>query len=68
MALYGKIPIAEFDAQRYTLQNRQPLENTFREDWAIGLRDGNVFHVEYRGNCQKCGLTVEFTHNQRVKL
>jgi hypothetical protein len=40
--------------------------NEFREDWEIGLSKGPVILVEYKGECQRCGLLVTFVHRHPV--
>lgn len=65
-ALYGKVPIAEFDRRRAELA---PVEEgkfaTFREDYQIGLRDGRV-DVNYSGACTKCGLAMQLVVFKRL--
>jgi hypothetical protein len=57
-ALYGKVPVEEFDRKRAALE---PVESndfrTFREDYEIGIDDGSV-EVDYRGQCTACGLSA----------
>jgi hypothetical protein len=42
--------------------------NEFREDYEIGLGDADYdsdparVYIEYRGECQRCGLLVEYKH------
>lgn len=39
--------------------------NEFREDYAIGLdEETNMVTVEYHGECQRCGLTMEFADSR----
>lgn len=66
-AQYGKIPATEYralisEAEASTVD--EPDE-TFREDWEIGLLGSQpVLVVSYGGSCDECGLTIEF--NQKV--
>lgn len=60
-ALYGKVPVAEFDAARDALARFEADTpgHTFREDYEFyGVEDG-VLHISYRGGCEICGLKFE---------
>jgi hypothetical protein len=60
---YGKVPVAQFDADRAAIQPVHP-ENyeTFREDYEItGAATGTVT-VSYGAGCEVCGLNLDFTH------
>lgn len=40
--------------------------NEFREDYEIGLVEGGVVEVTYRGECQRCGLLLQFTSEHPI--
>lgn len=67
---YGQVSISEFDAMRDALdRDREAQEKeteTFREDYEIYGADEGVVHVEYKGNCTKCGLKLEFAYHQEI--
>lgn len=69
-ALYGTVPVEEFDAARAMLEKKREKnvnrEETFREDYEIfGAEDG-VVTVGYRGACTACGLTLSFEENHPI--
>lgn len=62
-ALYGKVPVEEFDARRAALKPVNTSDyRTFREDYDIGIDDGAVY-VNYRGHCSVCGLKASVQEN-----
>lgn len=64
MALYGKIPVREFDEKRAALSVFVPSD-TFREDYEFyGGETGEVTY-SYSGHCTECGLGVDFTGERR---
>lgn len=63
--LYGKIPSEEFMAKRESLK-RPPLEQTFREDYEIGLGKNGKFYVSYGGACTTCGFHFEYSYSQQI--
>lgn len=65
MALYGTVPVDEFDEQRAALS--EPIEEpfrTFREDYEFWTEDGKL-HWGYSGACTKCNLRVEEKGSKR---
>lgn len=66
MALYGTIPVAEFDAKRAALEDVDPeVYTTFREDYEFhGAEDGEVV-ASYSGTCTTCGLSADLRHSER---
>ncbi len=60
-AAYGKVTPEDFDVMRRDLRAfaGQRVDNTFREDYEIGVHDG-VFSVDYRGHCETCDLQHSF--------
>jgi hypothetical protein len=66
MALYGSIPVEEFDAKRSALPDFDPeAYQTFREDYEFyGAEEGQV-QADYKGQCDACGLSVELHAERR---
>lgn len=69
-ALYGTVPVEEFDAARFSLREQMARNTiqapTFREDYGIFGAEGGVVTVEYRGSCTACGLTLSFEENHPI--
>jgi hypothetical protein len=66
MALYGTVPVDEFDAARHALKTPTPDEFvTFREDYEFWGADTGEIQASYRGGCGVCGLAVELTASKR---
>jgi hypothetical protein len=65
-ALYGKVPVEEFDAQRAALAEIDPEKfRTFREDYEFyGAEDGEV-HASYSGGCTTCKMSVILDASKR---
>lgn len=67
-ALYGTIPMEEWEAL-----NKKPLpqdepEDTLREDYEIGIWDGKFF-AKYSGYCTNddCDFQFEFNHEEQIE-
>lgn len=67
---YGQVPVDEFDQRRLDLANKraEPVKETFREDWEIGVFDDGEFFVSYRGGCSVCDLRHEFKHAEALDV
>jgi hypothetical protein len=65
-AMYGVVSPAQYAAARDRLVATDlALGETFREDYEVyGASDGEV-HVDYRGKCTVCGLTVSVGETRR---
>lgn len=65
MESYGQIPVEDFDAARAALKDVNPEDyQTFREDYEFyGAEEGHVV-ASYHGACGKCGLSLEFKHEE----
>lgn len=65
-ALYGTVPVAEFDAARAALQvlEAAPPSETLREDYEIGIYHGKL-DVTYSAGCA-CGFRFEFKQEAPV--
>lgn len=65
-AAYGAVPVEEFDEMRHTLERDRvkaaEVRATFRENYEISGAGSGVVEVGYSGSCDKCGLTLNFTH------
>ena len=60
MALYGTVPVEEFDAKREALTEPDPeVFTTFREDYEFWGADEGHVQAKYSGTCSTCGLNVE---------
>lgn len=66
-ALYGTVPIAEYEAARVALApppSRDAFE-TFRENYEFyGAESGTVV-ASYGGECSKCGLSVSLDASEK---
>lgn len=58
-AMYGRVPVEEFDAAREAIPDVDPRQMmTFREDYEFyGAETGKV-NARYEGRCTTCGLTA----------
>lgn len=71
-AMYGRVPVEEFDAARRSLEAaklegiREERDETFREDYEIWGAEGGVVKVRYRGACESCGLSLAFEHEHEL--
>lgn len=74
---YGKVSAEEYialvkrasDKRLATADELNRFEQTFREDYDIGLsKETGNFVVRYTGRCSVCGLKVDFKHEQEVKV
>lgn len=66
MALYGVVPVEEFDAQRDALA--EPTEGdftTFREDYEFYGASWGEVHATYKGDCSQCSLHVELKTSKK---
>ena len=68
-AAYGKVTVERFDQMRAELESLKTdeVDNTFREDWEIGVFNGEFF-VQYKGACGTCNLRHEFKYEQDVNV
>lgn len=66
MALYGTIPVEEFDARRAALVEPAAGDfETFREDYQFFGAAGGEVHADYEGACTKCSLRVDLQMAKR---
>lgn len=47
---------------------RKDLENSFREDYEIGVFDGELFEINYRGSCNICKFKFDYKYNQPIEV
>lgn len=59
---YGKVPVAKYEAMK--LAKITEPEETFREDYEIGMSSQGGFYVNYLGACRACGAS--FSHDQEL--
>lgn len=67
-AIYGQVPIEEFDRQRQELQplpTRDGFVKDFREDYEFYGAESGELIWRYRGRCKTCGLATEVDDKQR---
>lgn len=64
---YGKLNPAEFIKRSAEVDKPVELEDTLREDYDIGLHDGQ-FYVSYRAGCDRCDFEVNYLHEEAVKI
>jgi len=65
---YGKV---SEDAYRNLIADAEKpsnLEETFREDYELGMKGDGSFFVSYSGYCTTCGFEHTFKHEQQVPL
>ncbi len=67
-ALYGTVPIDEFDASRKEVDGfiKNGLDSQFREDYETFLDDDGWVKISYRGFCRTCSLSFKFEHQEKV--
>lgn len=66
---YGRVPPEEYAkllAHAEATRNPDEDNETLREDWEPYIDDKAVFHVDYRGECQRCGFLFVFSHKGSV--
>src|SRR5688572_14339874 len=66
---YGKVSADEYEALKRRLKAFATArrEQTFREDYEIGLHDG-TFYVDYHGRCESCGFAHSFKHATKLEI
>jgi hypothetical protein len=64
---YGVIPVEKYLREMADVKRQEKAvpEQTFREDYQIGIYDG-YFHVSYCGLCIKCNFEFRFNKEQRI--
>lgn len=63
---YGKVPAEVYLKNLREAEVRQDLPTTLREDWDIGIREGeNWFTVDYSCSCDACNRRFSFKHEQK---
>lgn len=60
---YGKVPADKYLAMTKELSVPQTLQETFREDWELGVLEDGSFYVRYSGACTECKLTYKFSYD-----
>lgn len=65
-ALYGTVPVEEFDAAREALDPAQEADfSTFREDYEFYNASEGTVKGSYKGRCTVCGLSTEIKVEKR---
>lgn len=65
---YGKVPAEEW--QKMTAEANKPIEldETFREDYELGVCDDGEFYVSYSGYCKQCDFSHKFSKTEQLKV
>jgi len=64
-AAYGKVSAEEYIAMRKDVEKEGEagIEDTFREEYGIGVIYNGSFHLRYTGKCSTCNLEYKFSYN-----
>ena len=65
---YGKIPADAYLKLREAAAVPVLIDQTFREDYEIGIDKEGGFYVSYSGSCAKCGLKYSHKYTEQIKL
>jgi hypothetical protein len=69
---YGEVPANEWKlmVQKVAEMRRgfDSPDETFREDYELGMDPDGEFSVGYHGQCEKCGLKHSFKHSEWIKV
>ena len=65
---YGKVSSDEYARLCTEAAKLIKANDTFREDYEIGLHKDGTFKVNYGGGCVHCGLSFSYKHEERVKI
>lgn len=63
---YGKVPAEEYLRLRTEAEVRPQLQQTFREDYHIGVNEDGEFEVDYSGQCSLCRCKFQFNHKVSI--
>lgn len=66
---YGKVTEKEYRINFESAQRIQadPLEETLREDYDLGVGTDGYFEVSYTGHCSNCGFHYEFKARKKAR-
>ena len=64
---YGQVLEQEYHRLLEEYEKKIELEDTLREDYAIGIWD-DMFQVSYSGRCERCGFKKEFKAQSLIKI
>lgn len=64
--LYGKIPLAEWEAAIQEAKNSPPQEATLREDYEFYLK-GFCLNIIYCCSCKLCGFKFDYKKQVDIK-
>lgn len=62
---YGKIPINEYLKRMGEVNNPPKLEESFREDYEVGIIDGSL-EISYRAWCNVCDF--KWNHDESIPV
>lgn len=65
---YGKVPVEEYQRMLDEADKLadKGLDETLREDFAVGVKADGTFEVIYGCRCRACGFTHSFRHSAPV--
>ncbi len=62
---YGKVSAEDFDELRKKADSlSMDIEETFREDYELGILESGEFYVSYQGQCSVCDFGKQFKHEE----
>ncbi len=62
---YGKVSEKKYLDLIMRVERTVELEDTLREDYAIGLVEGKL-KIQYYGSCERCGFKKEFKTSEAL--
>lgn len=65
-AQYGKVTAEAFRKAIEKAEHPVALDQTFREDYQIGMSTDGSFMVSYGGYCKQCGFEHSHEHSEQV--
>ncbi len=63
---YGKVSESEYRDLMKKAERHVEIEETFREDYEIGMSVSGNYSHSYYGFCTRCGFEFEHKHSHRV--
>lgn len=61
---YGKVTPGEWKKLVKEAESLDEPEETFRENWWLGMSPLGEFSIEYYGECTECGFSFSFKHEE----
>jgi hypothetical protein len=64
---YGKVSPEKYLEMIHDANNQPPLEYTLREDYDIGISNGEMkFTIEYRASCKICSFSFSYESTKQI--